>query len=87
MAKQKYTQEEIDEMVDARDQIAEALNTLKQIARQHGERSHEAYVLAHLDIAVGEGSYVDKYEDTLAKWISEAEENLSEDEDEDEEDE
>lgn len=87
MSKGQYTQEEIDEMGEARNQIAEALETLKRIARDHSERYHQSYVLAHLDVAVGEGEFVDTSDDTLAKWIAEAEANRAEEDGEGEDEE
>ena len=87
MAKKAYTREEVDEMTEMADKMEEILNDLRHIARVHGESRHESYVLAHLETSIGEGRFVDKYEDTLRKWIKEAEESIEPEEDEDEEEE
>lgn len=82
-----YNQDDLDAIEEAIKVLSEQLETLRSIARAHGEHHHEAYVLAQLDTVIGEGQFIDTYEDTLNKWLAEAQENFADDESHEDEDE
>ena len=72
------TQEQIDMVTEAQEQISKAVKTLKMLARELHDEHAQASLIAHLEIMTGNDHNYLSRDFNLIEWIHELEGKMEE---------
>lgn len=82
----EITQEMIDEIRDAQEQIVDAVATLRQICQELNDQNAMAYLIEQLENYMADG-HGNPYDLNIDKWVERLEERMAEQGDEGDSDE
>ena len=69
------TQEQIDELKELQDELANVVNRISEICDQIGDEHARRYLIAGMEVAVESGSWM-SHDMTLPGWIKELREQV-----------